>query len=601
MTLMNISLVQPNYSFNNNYWLPYSVASVYAYAKSHYSFLSLNQIIFRREKVSRITPHFSQDTMVLFSNYMWNWEYNLKLAKSIKNSYPNILIVFGGPQVSENNLLHQINTYPFVDSWVVGEGEQSFCNIISDYLKGSIQKQYSIIKRMPDLDIPSPYLTGIFDAVIAKHPSFLWNTTLETNRGCPFKCTFCDWGSLTFSKVEKFSLEKVYAELEWLAKNKVEFVTVADANFGMLKERDNLIADKILEVQDTYGYPKVFTYQWHKNSKQDVIGLAKKLTSNGMNRGLTLSVQSMSDKVLKEIERKNMDTSHLSSMLDSMEEQSVTSYTELILPLPYETKSSWREGLCEILEIGQHNSIEVWFHQLFENAPGAQTSVREKHGYKTNWLTDYVSGDPPADDEDDVKEKTEVVVSTNDMSFKDFIDSYMYASMIVNFHSGGWTQLLARYSRYALNISYRQFYDYLYAKLEQDFSSVGDSWRLIRKKVIAVTTDSHDDIIKKHSLLFELNYNFHTNPQDVFDFIKNYFYWLSDDLHILQKELIYTEHSSNNKEITCSSNLLDYMKNLKTIPTLGEYKYNLTHESSENHFLSLYTKRRSGYGKYKVL
>ena len=71
-----------------------------------------------------------------------------------------------------------------------------------------------------------------------KHPEVRWNVTLETNRGCPYACTFCDWGSLTYNKVKKFCLNRVYDELEWVGKNGCDFISLADANFGMFPERD---------------------------------------------------------------------------------------------------------------------------------------------------------------------------------------------------------------------------------------------------------------------------------------------------------------------------------------------------------------------------
>ena len=54
-------------------------------------------------------------------------------------------------------------------------------------------------ERLHHLEIPSPYLTGVFDDIIANNPEYVFNATLETNRGCPFACTFCDWGSLTYA------------------------------------------------------------------------------------------------------------------------------------------------------------------------------------------------------------------------------------------------------------------------------------------------------------------------------------------------------------------------------------------------------------------
>ncbi len=94
--------------------------------------------------------------------------------------------------------------------------------------------------------MPSPYLTGIFDELIKENPEEKWLASWETNRGCPFSCTYCDWGSATNSKVSRMHLDRVYAELDWFSKNKVEFIFCCDANFGMLP-RDYDIALRAAE------------------------------------------------------------------------------------------------------------------------------------------------------------------------------------------------------------------------------------------------------------------------------------------------------------------------------------------------------------------
>lgn len=45
---------------------------------------------------------------------------------------------------------------------------------------------------------PSPYLTGEFDEI---DPARWRSATIETNRGCPYGCTYCDWGSATLSRI----------------------------------------------------------------------------------------------------------------------------------------------------------------------------------------------------------------------------------------------------------------------------------------------------------------------------------------------------------------------------------------------------------------
>ena len=99
-------------------------------------------------------------------------------------------------------------------------------------------KSNSEFIRIRELEcIPSPYLSGIFDRLIETYPKNEWLILWETNRGCPFKCTFCDWGSATASKVNKFDLERLKLEIDWFSKNKIEFIFCCDANFGILKKR----------------------------------------------------------------------------------------------------------------------------------------------------------------------------------------------------------------------------------------------------------------------------------------------------------------------------------------------------------------------------
>src|SRR5690606_16688595 len=158
---------------------------------------------------------------------------------------------------------------PHVDITVRGEGEATFADLLMA-LRGSVgdgPPDLSVLGDVPglcfrlgdrvvrtadrdriaDLDtIPSPVLTGLFDGFIPAESNGA--VVLETIRGCPYGCTFCDWGSATLSRIRKFDLDRVFAELEWCAEHHMLTVGIADANFGIF-ERDVQIAEKIAELK----------------------------------------------------------------------------------------------------------------------------------------------------------------------------------------------------------------------------------------------------------------------------------------------------------------------------------------------------------------
>ncbi len=165
--------------------------------------------------------------------------------------------------------------HPHVDIAVHGEGEATFAHLLAA-LRGDIgdgPADLSPLREVPgltyrdgdqvvttdkrdrveDLDtIPSPILEGLYDGFVPAGP--LGGVAIETNRGCPYGCTFCDWGSATLSRVRKFDLDRIFAELEWCARNQIQTVGICDANFGIF-ERDVEIAERIAELKAEYGFP----------------------------------------------------------------------------------------------------------------------------------------------------------------------------------------------------------------------------------------------------------------------------------------------------------------------------------------------------------
>ena len=466
MNKKNIYLFQPQYAVEfrkeNTYWLPYSVGCLWSYVAQFEDIqenFELKDLVFRREPPDQVIQRMEEPAVAGFSCYVWNQQYCLTMAKTIKKYWPRCVIIFGGAQ-SGGRMIQ----YDFIDSIIMAEGEDNFLDALRSISAGQSPKQFYQKKRLQDLDIPSPYTTGVFDKILAAHPDTLWSMTLETNRGCPYACTFCDWGGVTYSKVKKFTLDRVKSDLEWCIGKPISYLFCADANFGIFKERDVEIAKIIRRAADQSRIDSV-NLQYAKNSTDVVFTIAKII--GDLSRGITVSVQSMSDETLEAVKRKNLDINNIRHLMDLSEKYDVSTYTEVILGLPLETLESWKQGLADILEMGQHNSIDMWFAQLLENSELAQPDSRKLYGIKSIVAKDYMTLYNPNDCRE-IEEEIELVNQTNLLSTQDMIECYMYGWMVLHFHISGYSQLFARYCRHRKNISYRDFYDRLFEQLQQD-------------------------------------------------------------------------------------------------------------------------------------
>jgi putative methyltransferase len=537
---------------------------------------------------------------------MWNWEYNKHVAQKIKESNPDSIIVFGGPQVTSRPEEEQFFVkHPYVDSISLSEGEQSFVAMLDKVVKGETLDKIYQGGRLTELDIPSPYLTGVFDKIMANAPKDdLWNGTIETNRGCPFACTFCDWGSLTYAKIKKFPVPKVLQELTWMSERKVDYVTIADANFGVFTDRDLEFTEKLVELQNEYGYPKVVDATWYKNSSDEILEIVKKFISSGFNRGLTLSVQSMDMDVLDEIKRRNMEMSDLKMIFDKCNRENIPSYTELILGLPKETYESWKRGVCEVLDAGQHNAIESWLAQLLENAHMNLPEEREKHGLTTVIVENYISG---FEEEDNIPEKVELVTGTKYMPTPKFIDAWSYSWMINNFHNFGWSQVITRFLRMYKDYSYEMMYDRLLENIKEDNGPVGNAFNEARALLAEYLETGEIGVASGHTLMWEAQKDFHRFPHAVEKLVKDtftdkfcdldpdqFFALMTAQENYTTKEDHYYPH-----QVLQEYNIYEYINGIDDLKKADViYDIDIGEKvKGEEYFNRLYFRRRQGWGK----
>ena len=330
-----------------------------------------------------------------FSCYAWNIELMKKLIAALKQAIPKACYLLGGPEV-----MHQGHRYldpGFPRMFVCnGEGEKTFAQWLKELKKD--KPDFRLVKglsfyqgnelvttepqeRITNLDeIPSPFLNGIFDG-------YYLTSILETNRGCPFRCSFCHWGAATNDRVYKFDKERVKNEIAWISKKGIPSLYIADANWGMLKS-DIDMSQHIANCAITNSAPLHVYFSSAKNSPDRVSEITRIFTKAGLIHTQPISMQSLDERTLEFVDRKNIKLSAYQNLQEDLNARGINSYIELIFPLPGETLESFTRGLTKLFETNA-SSIEIYCNLLLENTP--QAEYKDKHKLVTRSLNDGVA------------------------------------------------------------------------------------------------------------------------------------------------------------------------------------------------------------------
>lgn len=424
-----IGLMQIGDDFGGQYYFPYAIGMLQSYAVTHihelehFNFLPP---IFRRERISTICELMEGTDAVFASCYLWNERLTMESLRRLKDRKKDVVIIAGGPQIpSRPGLLETwCRQYPWVDVAIHGEGEIPFTKALDSlgsrdwgsipsagFLAGDRFYATPRSDRVKNLDlIPSPYLSGAFEALLLANQGIHWCGLLESNRGCPFTCAYCYWGGGDSRHVYKKSMETVLREIDWFSRQKVEFVFCCDANFGIL-ERDLMIVEKVAANKEKYGYPVAFSVQNTKNATQRIFQLQKILTDSGLQKGVNLALQSTNRQTLSSIYRNNISNEKYRELQQMFARSCIPTFTDMIIGLPDETYDSFTGGISDLISDGQHNRIQFINLTLLENTAMADPQYQSQHGLVLREVS-IMAHHSRLDDRPEVLEKQRFVIGT---------------------------------------------------------------------------------------------------------------------------------------------------------------------------------------------
>jgi len=356
-----------------------AIYSLRAYAKEYQANIKLAEYTINHSIENIIKEIYKEKADVIaFSCYIWNFSIVTQVAKEIKKVLPKAKIWYGGPEVSYDSK-ECLETYTVVDGIMIGEGEQTFLELISYYAdqKGELEQIQGLAfkesakllksdlclvnsitltpSRQPlDLDtIPFPYDNlELFDKKIIYY---------ESSRGCPYSCSYC------LSSIDRSmrirSSQLVIKELQLFLNHKIPQVKFVDRTFNCNKKHAMDIWQFIKDNDNGIT-------NFHFEISADILSEEELLLLATLRPGqiqFEIGVQSTNLHTIDSIHRK-MDFDKLAYIVRRIEEgKNIHQHLDLIVGLPYEDFNSFGKSFNDVYAL-RPDQLQMGFLKVLKGS-----------------------------------------------------------------------------------------------------------------------------------------------------------------------------------------------------------------------------------------
>lgn len=346
------------------------------------------------EIVDRIGP----DTDIVGISALHSCQHNIfiEIMRAVKKKYPKMILVTGGVHAT---LCYKLMLDEGFDYVILGEGEESFyalCRAIEkkDFnsisaIDGIAYKNKDILKVNPktkfcDIDsLPFPGwdlfpLENYYREKVCHSPVNGRYLPIITSRGCPHHCSFCSVHLFWQRKWRGRNAKSVVDEIEQHVKNEdIRIYHIMDDNMTVDGERAKVIFKDIIK--------RKLNIQWYGSAGLRCDNIDKEMLLLMKQSGCQLiafAPESGSQRVLKEIYRKELDLNHFKFIAKEANKLGIKTCAYFVIGAKSETKEERKMTKDYILELVKLGLDEIGVFVLLSN-PNTEIA-KEQYGNKMN-------------------------------------------------------------------------------------------------------------------------------------------------------------------------------------------------------------------------
>lgn len=309
--------------------------------------------------------------------YVWNVTLVKSLLRKLRDEGFKERIILGGPTITYAGKDQLERLFPEADIFIRGYAEEALPNVILS--KGKISESgvhYAHDEDKRDFAVPStdnllsPHLTGVTPLVAGRG---VW---LETQRGCPFKCSFCQYSGIEKKRnLQEIPWKRLKAELELFQAIGIQRIKIVDPIFN---HGSNFI--QILYHLHNIGYRDNISVECRfELVKKEFIKAC-----NGLNITLEFGLQTIVKEEMETINRRN-NLEKVREVIRWVQDAKVDYLVTIMYGLPHQTIESFLKTVNFLRELNVKSIVPcplaLYDGTLLSNSQDSKEMITTKRGY----------------------------------------------------------------------------------------------------------------------------------------------------------------------------------------------------------------------------